>query len=491
VNLASVAPSEMGREWRARAAALPEAERDRLLKEADALYRGGRDDRRRALNCWLALRDSLDPARPADRPRVLALLIGVPPGIEDLVPLARRAEADGGDLLRSPASIHLGRVDADEGRLGAAEERFRAALALERGRGTEGEYFAASSLTTLCLRGNREFEALVLARRLLRLSEALGEETRIRFALMTIAGSLTRLGEWSLLGDALATIDRSLEGRDLAYERTVRFFTRHFSARHALALGDLPRAAAETGQAILAEGRGLSLEGEKRTLLLLRARCAEAGGKRDEALLHLEAARAAPGPRNVGTLEVLGDLARLRLEGGDAAGGMEAARDLLGLLEGEGTSVHGTGQVLDAAADLGAVLQGLAPDSPEAGRAWDAAARAVLLRIHEIDRCLRELPELSSLEPGDEEILRKNRVRFVREHRELLDRVRIALTEGGRLPVFPLHGPYLKVCAWCTRVLGEGGTWVPVAHYLPVGRGLPVTHGICPPCAGTFLEEDA
>lgn len=486
MNLASVPLSDIGPAWRSRIAALPAEDRERLLGEADALYRGDRDDRRRALSCWLALRESLDPARAADRPRLLALLIGVPPGIEDLVPLARRAEADGGEDLRSPASIFLGRVDADEGRLGAAEERFRSALARERGRGGEGEYFAASSLATLWHRGNREFEALVLSRRLLRLSERLGEETRIRFARMMVAGALANLGEWDLLAEAVGTIDRSLEGREPGHERTVRFYVRLFAARRALALGDLDLAAAETEAASAAELRGLSLEGERRTLLLLRARCAEAGGRPVEALRLVEEALGARGPRNVGALETLACLARLRFQGGDAAGGMAAARELLGLLEEDGTPVHGTGQVVEAAATLGRVLRSGAPGSAEAGRAWDAAARAVLQRIHEIDRCLRELPELSVIEPGDETILQRSRVRFVQEHRVLLDRVRVALSAGGRLPVFPREGPYLKVCAWCVRVLGEGAAWVPVAHFLPIGDGLPVTHGICPPCAERF-----
>jgi tetratricopeptide (TPR) repeat protein len=480
--------SDLTSAWRTAVAALPPAERALLLAEADALHGGDRDDRRRALSCWLALRDSLDPALPADRPRILALFTGFPPGIEDLAPLARRALATGGDSVRGAASVYLGRAEADEGRLGVAEDLFRTALAAERGTASEAEYFALSSLATLCLRGNREFEALVLTRQLHRFSERLGEETRIRYALMMLAGALLRLGEWALLGEVLEAIDRSIEGKPLPYERTVRFNTRIFAARRALALGDAAGAEAEVEAAAAAEARGQSLEAEGRTLLILRARCAEARGRLEEAERHLLAAKAARGPRPVLFLEVMGDLVRVRFGTGGESAGLEAARDLLRVLDEEGTAVHGTGLVLETASALARLLEARAGDTPEGRRAYEAAARAVLLRIHEVDRCLRDLPELSSIDPGDQRILRGSRARFVRDHRTLLEHVRDALAADGRVLEFPRQGDFLKVCAWCTRILGQGDAWVPVAHYLPIGPDLPVSHGICPPCAEEFAR---
>jgi hypothetical protein len=409
-TLAGTPLAAMNATWRSWVAGLPSEDRARLIVEADGLYPGGRDDRRRALHCWLALRGSLDPRAPRDAPRVLAVLLGVPPGLEDLEAFARRAEEEGSPELRQAASIVLGRLEADRGRPGPAERRFRSVLTAVRGSGGRMEYLACSSLAGLCLRENREFEALVLSRRLLALGETAAEETRLRYAFLVLANALAGLGEWDLVDGHLAAIDRSLEGREPSYERTLRFFARALAARRAFAKGDPVRAAEETEKAAALQRTGTSLGGEERVLLLLRARVEEAAGR------------------------------------------WTAAEALL---------------------------------------AYDLAAAAVLLRVIEIGRCLRDLPELAAIEPEDERVLREARTRFLREHRTLLEHVKRRLLEdegrgGALLKGFLREGPYMRVCAWCRRVLGEGRVWVPVGHFLPLGPDLPVSHGICPSCVDGF-----
>ncbi|MCK6481930.1 MAG: hypothetical protein L6R43_17820, partial [Planctomycetes bacterium] len=51
-------------------------------------------------------------------------------------------------------------------------------------------------------------------------------------------------------------------------------------------------------------------------------------------------------------------------------------------------------------------------------------------------------------------------------------------------------GP-LRACAWCVRLLAPDGEWIPVAHLLPRGLDFPVTHGICPRCAGEHFPDFA
>jgi hypothetical protein len=115
-------------------------------------------------------------------------------------------------------------------------------------------------------------------------------------------------------------------------------------------------------------------------------------------------------------------------------------------------------------------------------------AGATLLRVLEIDRCVREIPEIAAPGPEDERLLREHRARFWKGHGDLMERVRTLIGEehrAGRRPLARLHreGGPLRACAWCVRLQAPDGEWIPVAHLLPRALDFPVTHGICRPCA--------
>ena len=492
--LAATPLREMDAGWRSGLASLPGEERKRLAAEADPLFRGERDDRRRALHCWLALRGSLDPADPADAPRIQAVLLGVPPGLEDYEDLARRAEATGtGDLLLA-ATIARGRYEADRGETASAEARFRRALAAVRGTGTRLEFAACSSLGDLWRREDRTFESLVLSRRLADLAAATGEEGMVRYALVALGEALAALGEWRGLGETLSDFEKTLEGRPLPFERTLRFFALALSARRALATGDAALAESAVAEAQSVEAMGRSASGERRVLLLLGARIEEAAERWTRAEELLREAREAPGPRGAVTLGILLEIVRCRLREGGLPAALPAARELLDVVEREGAAVHGSGRVMAAANGLATLLGPRGEDSPEVRRALDAAAGAVLLRILEIERCQREIPELARVETRDRRILQAHHARSMDDHRVLLFAVRERIVAEGRLGGDPLAavrgtGPFIKVCAWCSRVHGRDDAWVPVGHLIPFGPDIPVTHGICPDCARTMLRS--
>lgn len=478
--------------WRAALAALPREERERFAAEADALHASGsRQARVKAIEAWLALEADLDPSSARDAPRASSLLLGVPPGYADLRAFALRCEREGTVEVRRAATIHLGRAAADAGDLPGAEARFRSVLAAVRGGGGLLEFFACSSLASLFLRQGREYESLILSRRLVSMAGAppLDEPTRVRYALLCLAESLERLGEWTLLREALGALDRSLAGVPPGQERTVRIFALFAEARAALAEGDPGAAERALDAAGAAVRGGTSVASEERALAALRGRAAMARARWEEGAAHLERALAVRAPSRAGVLAVLAHLVRCRARLGGPAAALRAAGALLEVLEEEGTRAHGSGDVLAAVSlaleDLGTE----AADSAERAGLLRAGAGAALLRVLEIDRCVRELPEIAAAEPGDERLLREHRARFWRSHDELLGRVRTLIAEerrAGRLPLARLRrgdGP-LRACAWCVRLLAPDGEWIPVAHLLPRGLDFPVTHGICPRCAG-------
>jgi hypothetical protein len=122
-----------------------------------------------------------------------------------------------------------------------------------------------------------------------------------------------------------------------------------------------------------------------------------------------------------------------------------------------------------------------------AKRAYESAAAAVLLRTAEIDRAMREIPELAGDHDDDAKALAEFRRRFQEEQERVLEAVApllIGNIASGQMPLWTRDSlrDAIGVCAWCLRVRLLDGTMLPVGHFLPSDPALRVSHGICPPC---------
>ncbi len=122
-----------------------------------------------------------------------------------------------------------------------------------------------------------------------------------------------------------------------------------------------------------------------------------------------------------------------------------------------------------AAIAIGSRLAEFVPSSPVTKEAWDLAGHALIVRVAEIDACMRSLPEY--------------RTRFRERHQQLFREV---ASSGPWPPVDAavVDGQGLVIaCAWCTRVRAADGHWVPIRQYLPQeGERFTLSHGICALC---------
>ncbi len=73
----------------------------------------------------------------------------------------------------------------------------------------------------------------------------------------------------------------------------------------------------------------------------------------------------------------------------------------------------------------------------------------------------------------------------------LLDRERSLATELGAAldEVRTLKG-LLPVCAWCSRIQDEAGSWLPLDSYIRSHTDAQVSHGLCDACAQAMLAQE-
>ncbi|MDH3592734.1 MAG: hypothetical protein OER88_12690, partial [Planctomycetota bacterium] len=103
--------------------------------------------------------------------------------------------------------IQRGREAAQADRLHDAERCFLDALDASRGTFTEAELLACSSLVTLYSRENREFEALLMARRLDPIAVRRGELWHIAHARGAVCSALVGMQDWVRVKTALRGLE--------------------------------------------------------------------------------------------------------------------------------------------------------------------------------------------------------------------------------------------------------------------------------------------
>jgi len=125
--------------------------------------------------------------------------------------------------------------------------------------------------------------------------------------------------------------------------------------------------------------------------------------------------------------------------------------------------------------------------------ALDRGAICAIERIREIDRVVRDLPELSFVTIDDRALLARVRKRFSTEHRELLRALATLFERAGTAeePWFAglLSGDHAVVCAWCARLRSDEGQWMPVGHLMPHDGPLRLSHGICETCLEQLYDR--
>jgi PAS domain S-box-containing protein len=78
-----------------------------------------------------------------------------------------------------------------------------------------------------------------------------------------------------------------------------------------------------------------------------------------------------------------------------------------------------------------------------------------------------------------EEALRANESLLQARNQELSDALDKVKTLEG----------FLKICAYCRRICGEGGEWMPLEAYLSTHTLAQLSHGACPTCFDRAIKE--
>jgi hypothetical protein len=485
--------------WSTRLAAAPGDRRARWLAAADALRGEGVEGHRRAQACYAALRADLDPADARGHDRVAWLLSSGAPRDAALAEVAERAATSDDADLRDAGGTVRAECRAVSGDLAGAERDLRALLA-RRGRdGSRAEAWARASLAFVMLSEGRELEALLSAARASRVVEGRPDASPRERCLVR-----------QRLCSVLWTLDEPVERVEAAVEALAEaaasapdavawpFRTYVLGARAELAVTRRDGAAA--GKAL--EAMALSIpQGMPRPWAPgmfegLVASVSLAAGRTRDAREQAEAALRLPGlgPREASELALIA--ARAHAATGDGAEARDLVRRRLVDLD-DANKRREPGSALRArhALDLADLLRHELRAPDEAQLALLVAARAAAERVLEIDRCVRESPDLAEAHPADLETLAGYRARFVARHHVLGDDLARALVAGpGRsreMEALLPTGEWVLLCAWCLCVRTANERWIPAGHWIPRHEGLRLTHGICPGCFRRLRGRDS
>ncbi|MCE9636723.1 MAG: hypothetical protein K8T90_13550 [Planctomycetes bacterium] len=416
----------------------PEARRA-LLTEADALTRGSRDQRQLAAAVYRALHDDIDPAGAQGARRAAWFVHGVRVLDPAAAPLVRKAAAACPDPeARMRARLLAARFTAAEGDVRSAETQILDVMTAARGTG--------SSI---------EASAFFHAARV-----AADHEDCVR-ALAYSARAL-----------AVAAPDTPPHWTALAHRCRADAFG---------AMRDGVRCERELRAA---EGVMSHLDPDDR-----RSQRAAIAAARGRALLRLGRADGAIGNLDAALAETDGaNPARAAVTTGGAAAARPHALALLDRLDAEGRRVAGPGCRTRLALAVAAVLCEARVDLAEPRRAYDLAATSQLEAVSRLDREAATQPELLAMASDDLAALSEHRDRVHADRAKVATEFRRYFEAAARrsVPAFlaALAGDRKQVaaCAWCGRIRGSDGRWLPVAHHLPTEDVLDLTHAICDDC---------
>jgi len=391
-----------------------------------------------------------------------------------------------------------GRALAEDGDFDGAEQHFRRLLEDVRSGGHVGDHaLIIGSLITLYGRAGRFIEAYMLARHQAGMAASVGPEGdgTLASAQGKMCGALATLHLIEPLGAALevfrATLDRlpeAVPGLELEY--------RSAAGTHAVAVRDMSLAREHLG----AYRATLEEAGRMEPVYTWALEVSEARLWLDEGhpllahrLLEPLLARGPTAPFH--------HLQVLVLAAGIATA-LERSEEALGFAD-EAISILEAAQAEPFLAS-DRIYQGmlLVPMLERLGvwdrvrRVHDLVAAAVMIRLGQLDGCMRTLPELGLSDPESTEVLAAFRKQFLGEQQELLKHVAELFNARGKEAVLallaaPEASPLIAVCAWCESVRQHDERWLPVGHFIPRAADLKVTHGICPSCAAHLAAESA
>ncbi len=471
----------------------PQSAIEGRLCEADALRDGSDTDRGLALAAYRILHESLRPERSTDCDRVEWVLDTLTRCDDRFGPLLRRAgQCAARTVVRLRSNVALGAFLEGAGEFAEAETLFLGVLKEARGEGSVPERGACLNLCRLYGQQRRVFESFVIARHAVTLFRDAADPTRELYSLIEVIRCLADMREWDAFDAVLVRIDAliadpsvpartaTLPGLFLARLRSaVERDTPHIALKM---LDEMPPAS--TGQRFSVDrpaGRQ-SLRGAVLTEL----------GRLHEAADLLARTRSLVEPYSSSWYTLLDRQATCAALRGDDACLRDVGADALLLSNDELIQRLGSGRGLRIGISLEKALRSRGFDAV-ACRALDLAAACAIARIREIDRVVRDLPELSLVTVDDRALLTRVRRRFIDEHRELLCALEQTFerAEAASEPWLETlrSGAHAVVCAWCARLRSADGHWMPVGHYVPREGPLPLTHGICEPCLEQLYDR--
>ena len=305
------------------------------------------------------------------------------------------------------ARILEGRALAEAGDYDAADGHFRALLDEARG-GHGGDHARAlSSLVTLYGRAGRYLEAHLLARQLAAMARGAGPgaEATLAFAYGAICGALSQFRLVDPLKVAMdemrVIMDDVPEPRRLPLELEYH----EAGAGRAVVLEDPP----EARRHLTAFQRAMDRSGERTpvdqwVLGMYEANVSLLEGRAEAALEHLLQVRASDVTPPFYRLQELPLSVAIRAALGQHAEARAAAEEAIAILESVQNEPFMASDRIQQGHLLARELENLG-ELDLAHRVYDLVAAAVMIRLKQVDECVRHLPELGLADPQSTEAL--------------------------------------------------------------------------------------
>ena len=384
--------------------------------------------------------------------------------------------------MDADAALRRGEAHEIAGALAAAEAEYRAVLAATRGSGSATERAVSVNLARLCANDGREFEALALAHAAAALARRANHPWDLARAHLQLATALHGIEDYARIPAVLDQVAAIIATLDDAHATRMRLSLALQRARLAASLGDVDLARAALNETHAASVAATGKPATDRIVWLVTVVALNVAGRYGEAEPWLDKAPPAEGVVRR-ELECAEQRARCLLGLRPETDGLAAAEVFLAGLRDAPEGTVGCAWRLRAAIAIGSRMVELVPSSPSTKVAWDLAGHALIVRVAEIDACMRSLPEVAAAGTEVFDLLTEYRLRFRERHQQLLREV---ASSGPWPPVDAavVDGQGLVIaCAWCTRVRAADGHWVPIRQYLPQeGERFTLSHGICALC---------
>lgn len=374
-----------------------------------------------------------------------------------------------------------GEAHEKAGRLADAERLYRDLLTSTRGTRGVAERAATVNLARLCANDGREFEGLALAHAAATLASDAGDAWDLARARLQLATALHAIEDYPRIPAVLDQIASALSQFDQEHAARLRLSLALQRARLAAFRGDVDAARNALEDTHAASRKVTGQPATQRIVWLVNVVALNVAGRYAEAEAWLDLAPPAEGVVRR-ELEFAEQRARCLLGLRPQTDGVAAAQALLAMLHDAPEDTVGCAWRLRAAIGIGSRLAELVGPAPVTKAAWDLAGHALLVRVSEIDACIRTMPEVASAGAEVFERLTEYRDRFRDRHQHLLREV------AASRPWPPVDAALIArnlvvACAWCTRVRAADGQWMPIRQFLPQeGERFSLSHGICAMC---------